>query len=82
MLNIYIVKMINEAVAEVVAAAAVVLALVELLAWAVVQWKKKVDETFYGIILVHIMHSQPDAIHVKMTRILAIKYDQKDLAKH
>lgn len=71
MLSIFSVKMISVAVSVLVA----------LLVWVAAQWKKKVDATFCGIISVHIMHSPPDAINGKMTRILAIKFDQKDLVK-
>lgn len=71
MLSIFSVKMISVAVSELAA----------LLALAVAQWKKKAAETFCGIISVHIMHSPPDAINGKMKRILAIKFDQKDLVK-
>lgn len=61
---------------------AAVLALAESLVWVAAQAKKMVDETFCGIISVHIMHSQPAVISAKVTRILEIKFDQKDLVKH
>lgn len=61
---------------------AAVSALAESLVWVAAQAKKMVDETFYGIISVHIMHSQPVVISAKMTRISEIKFDQKDLVKH
>lgn len=83
MRNTFTAKMISEAVvASAAAAAAAVLVSVELPDWVVAQRKKRADEIFYGIILVRIMHSPPDAISVKMTRISAIKFDQKDLVKH
>lgn len=55
---------------------------VESLVWAAARVKKKVDEIFYGTILVRIMHSQLVVISVKMTQILGIKFDRKDLVKH
>lgn len=72
MLSIYSEKMIS----------AVALASVELLVWVVAQAKKKVDETFCGIISVHIMRSQLVVINDKTKRISEIKFDRKGLVKH
>lgn len=72
MLNIYSEKMIS---AEALASA-------ESLVWVVALVKKKVDATFCGTISVHIMRSQPADIHDRMKRILEVKFDQKDQAKH
>ena len=60
---------------------AAVSALAESLVWVAAPAKKMVDEIFYGIISVHIMHSQPVVISAKVRRISEIKFDQKDLVK-
>lgn len=60
---------------------AAALALAESLVWVAAPAKKMADEIFYGIISVHIMHSQPVVISAKVTRISEIKFDQKDLVK-